>query len=96
MVGLLTSPLIIQSAGWPALFYTYGLAGAAWLLGARALAKEVTERDPELAAALAPVLSAGSSTSAGGSTSTIPYRAFLRCEAVRVLMLTHFCHNWWV
>jgi hypothetical protein len=102
MVGLLSSPLIIQAAGWEALFATYGLAGAAWLLGARALADHVSTRDPELAAALTPLLGSsqdatsitGSSTSPVAQQPGIPYRAFLRSEDVRVLMFTHFCHNW--
>lgn len=30
----------------------------------------------------------------GVKQQSIPYRAFLRCHAVRVLMFTHFAHNW--
>ncbi|MEW5305532.1 MAG: hypothetical protein WDW36_008066 [Sanguina aurantia] len=32
--------------------------------------------------------------SSGGGAAPIPYRAFLRCPAVRALMVTHFCNNW--
>lgn len=116
IVGLLVSPMIIQSFDWPTLFLIFGGAGAAWLFWFQGIMEEVRQRDPELAARLisstgivpgSPALPATTTASQESSTSSHghaapmpvdapmpPYRAFLRSRAVRVLMFTHFCHNW--
>jgi MFS transporter, ACS family, solute carrier family 17 (sodium-dependent inorganic phosphate cotransporter), other len=75
MVGLITSPLIIQAAGWPALFASFGLAGGCWLLAVRCVLEDIESRDPALAARLGihtprPPTGTSAATRGGGNTAS--------------------------
>lgn len=99
IIGLLSSPWIIEHFGWPNLFYTFGLAGAVWILWFNGIVEEVKQKDPELAAKLFPAQAAAAAVASSASVAgvqnaqdakaaqqVIPYRAFLRSKSVRVIM----------
>ncbi|KAF8069573.1 ANTR6 [Scenedesmus sp. PABB004] len=104
ILGLLAAPYLITHVGWPAVFVTFGAAGAAWVLWFEQLVAGIAAADPDAAAALtadrlggaaAPAADAGGHGHAAGPLAgRVPWRAFLRSRAVRALMFTHFANNW--
>jgi len=108
ILGLLAAPYLITNFGWETVFVVFGAAGLAWVLWFEQLMAGIAASDPETAAALTqdrlstPSSSSSSEDShgshgghaAGPISGTVPWRAFLRSKAVRVLMYTHFCNNW--
>jgi ACS family sodium-dependent inorganic phosphate cotransporter len=107
ILGLLAAPYIISNFGWEAVFVSFGAAGLLWCLWFEQLVKEIDAVEPEVLRALtsdrfAPAAEAadadgssgGSSSAAAAAAPVLPWRAFLRSQAVRALMFTHFCNNW--
>lgn len=108
VLGLLAAPYLITHFGWETVFLVFGAAGLAWVLWFEQLMADIAANDPETAAALTQDRLGSSSSSssdadshgshgghaAGPIAGNVPWRAFLRSRAVRVLMYTHFCNNW--
>jgi ACS family sodium-dependent inorganic phosphate cotransporter len=105
ILGLLAAPYLITNFGWETVFMVFGAAGLVWVLWFEQLMADIAANDPETAAALTqdrlstPSSSSSADSSHGGHAAgpiagTVPWRAFLRSRAVRVLMYTHFCNNW--
>jgi ACS family sodium-dependent inorganic phosphate cotransporter len=104
ILGLLAAPYLITQFGWETVFVTFGAAGLAWVLWFEQLMAGIAARDPATAALLtedrlaAPAAEAAVDShgghAAGPIAGSVPWRAFLRSRAVRALMFTHFCNNW--
>lgn len=102
ILGLLAAPYLITNFGWETVFVVFGAAGLAWVLWFEQLMADIAANDPETAALLTQDRLGSSSSSdashgghaAGPIAGNVPWRAFLRSKAVRVLMYTHFCNNW--
>lgn len=88
ILGLLLAPPLINSLGWEAVFYVFGVLGLVWVAVFQAL---LGTDSPEWAAMRSALRSEEAAT---GVASTVPYRAFLRNPPTRALMFTHFCNNW--
>lgn len=106
ILGLLAAPYLITHFGWETVFLVFGAAGLFWVLWFEQLMADILANDPETAAALTQDRLSSSSSSdashdashgghaAGPIAGSVPWRAFLRSKAVRALMYTHFCNNW--
>lgn len=106
ILGLLAAPYLITHCGWETVFFVFGAAGLAWVLWFEQLMAGIVAKDPAAAALLtvdrlsvAPAAETAADGShaghaAGPITGAVPWRAFLRSRAVRALMYTHFCNNW--
>jgi ACS family sodium-dependent inorganic phosphate cotransporter len=104
ILGLLAAPYLITHFGWETVFLVFGAAGLVWVMWFEQLMADIAANDPETAALLTEDRLGHSSSSSGDAghgghaagpiAGSVPWRAFLRCKAVRVLMYTHFCNNW--
>lgn len=88
ILGLLLAPPLINTFGWEAVFYVFGVAGLLWVVAFKAL---VGTDSPEWTAMRSTLRSSEAAT---GVATTVPFRAFLRNGPTRALMFTHFCNNW--
>jgi MFS transporter, ACS family, solute carrier family 17 (sodium-dependent inorganic phosphate cotransporter), other len=88
IMGLLLAPPLIDRFGWASVFYVFGGLGVVWVAGFEAMLKA---GESDMAAARDAMRSEQAAT---GSTTAVPYRAFLRNGPVRALMFTHFANNW--
>jgi len=69
IIGLIASPAIITSFGWPALFYLFGGVGALWLFWFENLMRDIEQRDPELYRQLLPAASTASASAASSAAA---------------------------
>jgi MFS transporter, ACS family, solute carrier family 17 (sodium-dependent inorganic phosphate cotransporter), other len=88
ILGLLLAPPLIKSLGWQSVFYAFGALGLVWIVGFERLLMSKNRDVQDMKRSLRP------QASAGGPSSGVPYRAFLRNGPTRALMFTHFCNNW--
>lgn len=90
IVGLIASPLLIHLWGWESLFLSFGALGIVWYLWFDQLLTSIKLNSPDTLRSLYHQEEAD----AAATSKEVPYRAFIRSNAVQALMFTHFCNNW--
>jgi len=99
IIGLLLTPFLIQHFGWPSVFFFSGASALTWVLWWEGLVADMEEHDPAAYKLINQTLHRQSQVGMQQSTEPasqggVPWRAALRSQAVRALMFTHFCNNW--
>ena len=92
ILALLTGGWIIQSYGWPAIFYIYGALGLVWAVFWYFLFRDSPRDDPSVTAAEVALIESG-----GGVTeraSAIPWKKIWSTRQVWALCLTGFAASW--
>lgn len=92
VTGLAFSPMLINTFGWPSVFYSFGSLGSVWFALWLSKAHSSPQEDPELRAEEKRLI-LGESV-AKEPVSTIPWRLILSKAPVWALIISHFCHNW--
>ncbi|RZC53892.1 hypothetical protein C5167_012747 [Papaver somniferum] len=99
---LILAPPLIQTYGWESVFYLFGFFGVVWCFGFQfiegqsAFAVENITRTPQSIAS-GPVTSNSSTKSwkdVGSSLKDVPWKSFLKSEAVWAMTYAHFCGSW--
>ncbi|KDP30215.1 hypothetical protein JCGZ_16997 [Jatropha curcas] len=98
VTGLLFAPPLIQNVGWESVFYTFGLLGIAWFLTFQFL-QENQDSHAAVTTSRPQSMYLGKSWNSslaklGGSLKEVPWRAFLRNQAVWAMIYAHFCGSW--
>ncbi|XP_026454661.1 probable anion transporter 6, chloroplastic isoform X2 [Papaver somniferum] len=102
VAGLILAPPLIQTYGWESVFYLFGFFGVVWCFGFQfiegqsAFAVENITRTPQSIAS-GPVTSNSSTKSwkdVGSSLKDVPWKSFLKSEAVWAMTYAHFCGSW--
>lgn len=91
VVGLLASPFVIDSYGWPAVFVLFGGLGLVWAAVWAVLGKEPAIAKPE------PTKVSAETADQSVVINTllrIPWAEFLRHPPVWAVIVVHFCYNW--
>lgn len=92
LFALLTTGWIVDTYGWPAAFYTFGLGGALWTILWYQIAENDPAHDPKCPQPEREMLLASSYPVK--TETDIPWRLFLKSKAVWALFINHFCSNW--
>ena len=92
MLGLLVSPHLITTQGWPFVFHSFGLLGFVWVAGWNKWA----ESSPAMDATLDPrerryILQ---NTPEQRPVESVPWKLLLSKRATWAIIIAHFCHNW--
>eukprot|EP00899_Mesostigma_viride_P003922 jgi/Mesvir1/13530/Mv16412-RA.1 len=92
VTGLLASPGLIESFGWPSVFTLFGSVGALWFTAwTRAAASCPAECDNIHPDERRFILS---SVSVTAPVRDVPWALLLSRKEVWAIILAHFCHNW--
>lgn len=99
IAGLLLAPFLIEHFGWPSVFLFSGASAATWVVWWERLVVDLEERDPAIYNLINQAYGGRSDaenvlSAEQASQNEVPWRAILRSQAVRALMFTHFCNNW--
>eukprot|EP00238_Polyblepharides_amylifera_P005489 CAMPEP_0196582064 /NCGR_PEP_ID=MMETSP1081-20130531/37313_1 /TAXON_ID=36882 /ORGANISM="Pyramimonas amylifera, Strain CCMP720" /LENGTH=401 /DNA_ID=CAMNT_0041902537 /DNA_START=698 /DNA_END=1903 /DNA_ORIENTATION=- len=86
VLGLTAAPLLIKEIGWQPVFYSFGVIGLVWCLGASQLAVN-PEKDAE-------AIAIAGKPEAVVEIKKIPWRNILSQPSVLALGFTHFVKNW--
>eukprot|EP00877_Chromochloris_zofingiensis_P007547 jgi/Chrzof1/3045/Cz12g09150.t1 len=92
ILGLALSPHMIQSLGWPSVFYVFGSWGVVWYTVWNKRAASTPAEDPLLSQAEKSYILAN--TSRSSKARSIPWGQLLSRKEVWAIILCHFCHNW--
>ncbi|CAH9123739.1 unnamed protein product [Cuscuta epithymum] len=92
VTGLAISPALIQSFGWPSVFYSFGSLGSIWFAFWLRKAYSSPKEDPGLSMAEKKLIMGGSVSKE--PVTNIPWRLILSKAPVWALIISHFCHNW--
>ncbi|CAH9097098.1 unnamed protein product [Cuscuta europaea] len=92
VTGLAISPALIQSFGWPSVFYSFGSLGSIWFAFWLRKAYSSPKEDPGLSMAEKKLIMGGSISKE--PVTNIPWRLILSKAPVWALIISHFCHNW--
>eukprot|EP00210_Caulerpa_lentillifera_P006000 g5735.t1 len=90
ILGLLTSPLLIEFFGWESVFYVFGGIGILWVLWWEHLVQQTGVTDVETYRKIKGI----SKSEEYRKRGDIPWRAMMRAQPVRALMYAHFCSAW--
>ena len=92
LTALLATGLIVNSLGWPAVFYLFGGLGFVWVAVWFLRATESPETHPRVSAAEVELIRAG--RAGGKGTAKVPWRELFSKAPVWALIVNHFCFNW--
>lgn len=94
--GLLLAPFLIEHFGWPSVFFFSGASAVTWVVLWEKLVAHMKTNDPDVYKQIVRAFKPAQKTEAAAPSleAAVPWRAILRSEAVRALMFTHFCNNW--
>eukprot|EP00898_Chlorokybus_atmophyticus_P003298 jgi/Chlat1/396/Chrsp10S01506 len=92
VAGLSCSPSLIQSYGWPSVFYLFGAAGIIWFALWQRFAASSPEQDAGLADMERRYIAANIPKQE--RVERIPWGKLLSKPAVWAIIVCHFCHNW--
>jgi MFS transporter, ACS family, solute carrier family 17 (sodium-dependent inorganic phosphate cotransporter), other len=90
-LALITSPIIVLSLGWPAVFYISGVLGAIWLAPWLVKAADVPEKCAGVTANELAMISADRPQAP--LAASIPWAAILREKNVWAIVIAHVCNN---
>jgi len=90
ILGLLTSPMLINAFGWQSVFYVFGGVGLVWVVIWEAQVAGIKTSDPETFQKIKSL----NQPKTGQLSTDIPWRGMLRSKPVLALMYTHFCSGW--
>lgn len=97
VIGLSFSPFLIQSFGWPSVFYSFGSLGTVWLFLWQKKAFNSPDEDTSLSTEERQTLllaRAEGGLSDEKRVQNIPWRLLLSKTPVWAIIICHFCHNW--
>lgn len=92
VLGLGLSPQMINSFGWPSVFYVFGAIGVGWFLWWNRKAASSPAEDTIISTAEKRYISRN--TAVQKPLNKIPWRELLSKPPVWALIVSHFCHNW--
>ena len=92
LFALLTTGWLVETYGWPSVFYIFGVVGIAWYALWVPLAHNDPATDPRCPAAEREMLL--SHAPPPKETEAVPWGVFMRTPAVWALLLNHFSANW--
>jgi len=93
VLGLGLSPQMVNSFGWPSVFYIFGSIGVAWFIWWVKRAASSPTDDPLITKEEESYISQNSVTKKN-LTASIPWKLLLSKKPVWALIASHFCHNW--
>ena len=91
--ALLTTGWLIQTWGWPSVFYAFGGAGLLFALLWFAVVRERPSDHPKIGAAERALL-LPLQGDAGDAREPVPWRRLLTQAPIWALVFNHFCSNW--
>ena len=92
VLGLGLSPQMINSLGWPSVFYIFGVIGVAWFIWWSKRASSSPSEDFAISPAERRYITRN--TAEAAPLQSIPWKLLLSKPAVWALIGSHFCHNW--
>jgi ACS family sodium-dependent inorganic phosphate cotransporter len=100
--GLGVSPFLVSLAGWPSVFYIFGASGIVWWFFWATQATNGPEEDSKITEAERARISleqTGAPVHEGDSSraqqkTQIPWKSFLRSQAVWSIIISHFSNSW--
>lgn len=94
VLGLGVSPHMIQTCGWPSVFYIFGCLGLVWYAMWSNRAASTPAEDPGLSKGERDFITANTASQMQEGVSSIPWKLLLSRKEVWAIILCHFCHNW--
>ncbi len=91
LLGLTLAPWLIDTWGWPSVFYIFGIGGLAWNAWWLQLMRDIDQNHPHIQLLAS---EDDSNPEENVNTNELPWRAFVRATPVQALCLVHFVHNW--
>lgn len=92
VLGLGLSPQMVNSFGWPSVFYIFGSIGVAWFVWWVKRAASSPKDDPLITKEEESYI--GQNAVTKKKLTTIPWKLLLSKKPVWALIASHFCHNW--
>lgn len=93
LFALMSSGVLVEHFGWPAVFYVFGAVGLVWCVFWHKLAYDQPADNPHLGAEERALLVVASDKKAVAK-SPVPWRQLLSSSAVWALIINHLCSNW--
>ncbi|MEW5304178.1 MAG: hypothetical protein WDW36_006809 [Sanguina aurantia] len=93
ILGLGLSPTMIQSYGWPSVFYIFGSIGVVWFLAWQRKVASTPAEDLAISPAERTYIIANTSRGLAANEK-IPWKAMLSRTEVWAIIICHFCHNY--
>lgn len=94
VVGLGASPGIVEAAGWPSVFYGFGMLGILWYLVWQQNVASSPAEDPAISEQERQHILANTPAGSQGRVEAVPWGMLLSRKEVWAIILCHFCHNW--
>jgi len=92
ITGLAFSPALIESFGWPSVFYIFGSLGTVWFAFWMLKAASNPSTDKVISKPEAAYIA--ENTADPAPADKIPWGKLLRNKHVWAIVISHFCHNW--
>lgn len=92
VLGLGLSPQMVNSFGWPSVFYIFGSIGVAWFIWWIKGASSSPQQDKMISPEEKRYIAQNSVTKM--PLKSIPWKLLLSKKPVWALIGSHFCHNW--
>jgi ACS family sodium-dependent inorganic phosphate cotransporter len=90
--ALLTTGVIVEAFGWPAVFYIFGAVGLLWFSFWFRYAYDRPSSHPGVNAAERELIASESGIES--AAAAVPWRRLLSHSAVWAIVVNHFCSNW--
>ena len=93
LFALMSSGVLVEHFGWPAVFYVFGAVGLVWCVLWRKFAYDQPADNPHLGVEERALLVVPSDKKAAAKPP-VPWRQLLSSSAVWALIINHLCSNW--
>jgi ACS family sodium-dependent inorganic phosphate cotransporter len=91
LFGLVVTGWIVAEFGWPAAFYSFGLAGLLWVPFWYIIVHDEPRKHPNISGEELALI--GDLGHKSGKKKSFPWRVFMRLPAFWALLINHFCSN---